>query len=432
MSVFLFMDYLFFALNKIKLKEVYVHMKKSFGRIIALTMLSVLISTSMTACGSKLITQNNGQNQTQNTPIPENGGEDKQKTAESEVTPPVDTQPEVSPIENVNQKRIKAKGLYLTASSAGGRLQHYIDLANTTEINSYVIDVKNDEGTVCTNSEVPLAKEIGAIDVRFNYDKVIKELHDNDIYAIARIVCFKDPVLAKNKPEMAIKNNEGGLYVHNNMNWLNPYNKDAWQYNIDLAREAFEKGFDEVQFDYIRLPDGRKSEMVFEGKDDREYYHIVNDFLAYARQQLPNAILSGDVFAIIIESPGDTEGIGQYFEHIGKDLDYLYPMAYPSHYARGQIINGVRFPKPDLDPYGIIYNTLLKAKSRMEKMDGHKPILRTFLQDFTATWIGSGNWQYYEDEQVRQQIQAVYDAGFEEWFLWDPMNKYREGAFKKE
>ena len=110
---------------------------------------------------------------------------------------------------NVNQKRIKAKGLYLTASSAGSRLDHYIELANTTEINSYVIDVKNDYGIVSYDSEVPLASEIGAIQKLYDVDEVIKKLHDNDIYAIARIVCFKDPILAQNKPEMAIKNPEG-------------------------------------------------------------------------------------------------------------------------------------------------------------------------------------------------------------------------------
>jgi hypothetical protein len=295
-----------------------------------------------------------------------------------------------------------------------------------------VIDYKEDYGVVTTNSDVPLAKEINAVEVRYNTENVLKELHDNNIYAIARIVCFKDPILAKEKPEFAIKKHDGSLYVHNNANWLNPYNKGTWQYNIDLAKEALQKGFDEVQFDYIRFPDGKKSEMVFGDTRGLNLYENINQFLAEARKQLPDAVLSGDVFAIICESPADTENIGQYFELIGENLDYLYPMAYPSHYAKGQIVNGVKFPKPDLDPYGVIKNTLLKAKARLEKVEGKKPMIRPFMQDFTATWIGSGNWQYYEDEQIKQQIQAVYDAGYEEWFLWDHMNSYRENAFKKE
>lgn len=408
-------------------------MKKNTVRGIALSVLISLVSVSFISCSSsKTVPANKEQNQSATTQTSTNQGTDqKVKTPESTPTTAPSPTPTTAPV-NANKKKVKAKGFYLTATSAGSRLQHYIDVANTTEVNSYVIDVKNDYGNVCYNSEVPLAKEVGAIDVRYDADKVIKQLHDNNVYAIARIVCFKDPILAKNKPGMAIKDKNGDLYVHNKMNWVNPYSKEAWKYNIDLAKEALKKGFDEVQLDYIRFPDGRKSEMVFDGKDDRKYHEVINEFLAYARKELPDAIISGDVFAIICESPGDTEGIGQVWEEVGKNLDYVCPMAYPSHYALGQIINGVKFPKPDLDPYGVIKNTFVKAKNRLDKVEGHKPLVRAYLQDFTATWIGQGNWQYYEDEQVRQQIQAVYDAGYEEWLLWDPMNNYREGALKKE
>jgi len=403
-------------------------MKKRTIKFVALPLLICFIAVSAIACGSKTTPVNNSQSQPTSTPSPTPG-----QTGNPDAGKPDNSGENVNtPFKNANQKRVKAKGLYLTATSAGSRLDHYIDLANKTEINSYVIDYKNDYGNVCNDSKVPLAKEVGAIDKRYNAAEVTKKLHDNNIYAIARIVCFKDPILSKNKPELAIKDKDGGLYIHNKMTWVNPFNKQSWQYSIDLAKEALALGFDEVQFDYIRFPDGKKSEMIFGDTGGKKYYEVINEFLAYVRQQLPDAIISGDVFAIICESPGDTEGIGQYFEYVGKDLDYLCPMAYPSHYALGQIINKVKFPKPDLDPYGVIKNTLLKAKDRLSKVDGHKPVLRTYLQDFTATWIGKGNYQLYEDEQVRQQIQAVYDAGYEEWILWDPMNKYREGAFKKE
>ncbi|MCX8130590.1 MAG: putative glycoside hydrolase [Clostridia bacterium] len=407
-------------------------MKKSLVRCISLSVLVSLVALSSVACNTS--TKPTGANQNQITAVPVNVQNPAKgtKTQEPKNTQNDSAKNENEPFKNSGKKRVKAKGLYLTATSAGTRLKHYVDLANTTEINSYVIDLKNDYGTVCFDSQNPLAKEIGAIEKRYDIDKVIKELHDNNIYAIARIVCFKDPILAKSKPELAIKNKDGGLYVHNKMNWVNAYNKEAWQYNIDLAKEALAKGFDEVQFDYIRFPDGKKSEMFFGDIGGKKKSEAVNEFLAYARQQMPDAILAGDVFAIICESPGDTEGIGQIWEEVGKNLDYVCPMAYPSHYATGQIVNKVKFSKPDLDPYGVIKNTLLKAKARLDKVEGHKPILRTYLQDFTATWIGKGNWQYYEDAQIKQQIQGVYDAGYEEWFLWDPMNKYREDAFKKE
>ncbi|MCX7923600.1 MAG: putative glycoside hydrolase [Clostridia bacterium] len=408
-------------------------MRKSIVKVIALLAITGLMSTTFIACGSSKSTSiNTDQSQNVSTPTTTASQDSGKETAAPQSTPTVSPENTNGPFKNADKKRVKAKGLYLTATSAGARLDYYIDVANKTEINSYVIDVKNDYGTVTFDSQVPLAKEIGAVEKRFDADKVIKQLHDNNVYAIARIVCFKDPILANKKPEMAIKNKSGGLYVHNKMNWVNAYNKQAWQYNIDLAKEALAKGFDEVQFDYIRFPDGKKSEMVFGDTGGKQRQEIIGEFLAYARQQLPDAILSGDVFAIIAESPGDTEGIGQVWEEVGKNLDYICPMAYPSHYAPGQIINKVKFPKPDLDPYGVIKQTLLKGKERLAKVEGHKPILRTYLQDFSATWIGKGNWQYYEDAQVRQQIQGVYDAGYEEWFLWDPMNNYRIGALKTE
>jgi hypothetical protein len=350
-------------------------------------------------------------------------GDQEEEWEEEEKSPIVD---------HDDKKRVKAKGLYLTATSAGVRLSHYINLANTTEINSYVIDVKNDYGWVEYNSQVPLAREIGAVRNSFDIDQVLRQLKENEIYAIARIVCFKDPILAEKKPEFAVKNQSGGLYRFNQSYWVDPYNEDVWQYNIDLAEEVLAKGFDEVQFDYVRFADGRRSDMVFaDTRGGKSFSENINDFLAYARVEMPKDILSADIFAIVAESPGDTEGIGQHLETVGQDMDYICLMAYPSHYARGQIINGISFPKPDLDPYGIIKNTLLRAKERLEKVEGPTPIVRTYLQDFTASWIGAGNYQTYGPEQLRQQIQAVYDAGFEEWLVWDHMNNYSTDAFKK-
>jgi len=372
-------------------------------RLLIISALSVTIL--LTSCGKVTSPVSDAFNQAPGSAVPAAGA------SNTAVTTPTAPQNTNTPSDSVQKKKVKAKGLYLTATSAGARLKHYIDLANTTEINSYVIDYKDDDGYVCVDSKVPVAKEVKAIDVRYDAAKVVKELHDNNIYAIARIVCFKDPFLSKGSPDMAIKNKSGGLYIHNQKAWVNPYNKDAWQYNIDLAKEALAQGFDEVQFDYVRFPDGRKSEMVFGETGGKNLYETVNAFLKYSREQMPNAVLSADVFAIICESPEDTEGIGQYLELIGKDVDYICPMAYPSHYALGQIINGVKFSKPDLAPYDVIKNTLLKAKDRLSKVDGPTPMLRTYLQDFDASWIGNGNWQKYGDEQFRQQIQSVYDAG---------------------
>jgi hypothetical protein len=361
-----------------------------------------------------------------------------QVTAENEKTakePDPQEEPDIKPAGS----DIKVKALYLTGwtVSSTTKLNHYIELANNTELNSYVVDIKDDDGYVGYESQVPAVRDVGGWMEKYDVDKVLKAFHDNNIHVIGRIVCFKDPVLSSQKPELAIKDKRGGLFKSRNtdgkmITWLNPYEKGSWSYLTDIAKEAVEKGFDEIQFDYIRFAnDGAKQNMDFsaytEAKDK-----AINDFLDYARKELPGLVLSADVFGIICESPGDTEGIGQNLESIGKNIDYISPMAYPSHYAYGQIVNNVAFPKPDLDPYNVVYNTLVKAKNRIAAVEGYKAGVRPYIQDFTASWLKKGYYQTYGPEQVRQQIKAVYDAGYDQWILWDALNTYDESALLKE
>ncbi|HHV95357.1 MAG TPA: putative glycoside hydrolase [Clostridiaceae bacterium] len=341
--------------------------------------------------------------------------------------------------DNIYGPKIKkpdaVKAIYLTGWSAGdtGRLNSLLTIAHQTEINSFVVDIKDDDGYVSYASDIPAVKEYDAYKQKYNIDKLITTLHDNGIYVIGRLVCFKDPVLSSKRPDLAVKDVSGGLWKDNHkITWLDPYNKESWPYIIDIAKEALSKGFDEIQFDYVRFPnDGNKSAMVFKANDKKKY-EVINEFLAYAKSELPGAIISADVFGIICESPEDTEDIGQYLELIGKDIDYISPMVYPSHYALGQIVNKITFPKPDLDPYGVVYNSLVKAKNRIAAVEGYKADVRPYLQGFTASWLRSGNYQVYGPKQIREQIQAVYDAGYKEWIIWDPANKYPIEAFEKE
>ncbi|MDP4095053.1 MAG: putative glycoside hydrolase [Bacillota bacterium] len=333
-------------------------------------------------------------------------------------------------------KNFKVKGLYLTGWTAGSdkNLQHYVDLAKKTEINTYVVDIKDDDGYVGYESQIPEVRSINGWEKKYDVDKMIKTFHDNGIHVIGRIVCFKDTILSSQKPELAIKDTRGGLYKTRNtdgkyITWLNPYEKGSWSYLTDIAKEAIQKGFDEIQFDYVRFAnDGQPKYMDFSAYTQPKY-EAIDGFLAYARQQLPGVVLSADIFGIVCESPADTEKIGQYLENIGKDIDYISPMAYPSHYALGQEVNGVTFSKPDFEPYKVVYNTLLKAKNRIAAVSDYQASVRPYLQDFTATWIGKGNYQKYGPEQVKEQIQAVYDAGYDQWILWDANNKYDESAF---
>jgi len=338
---------------------------------------------------------------------------------------------ELPPAPNgASETRVKA--LYLTGWTVGiaANLAHYVDLAKRTEINAYVVDIKDDDGCVGYASQVPLVREAKAWFPKYKVDRVIQAFHENGIRVIGRVVCFKDPVLSSKKPEWAIKDKAGKPWKDDKKRtWLDPYNTNAWGYIVDVAREGVRNGFDEIQFDYVRFAnDGPREQMVFDDKG-RPRHQAINEFLAYARLYLPEVTLSADVFGIICETPGDQEQIGQYLEYVGCDVDYLSPMAYPSHYRLGQVVNGTKYARPDLDPYGVVHNTLLKARNRTGQIADYRARFRPYLQDFTASWLGTGNYQKYGAEQVRQQIKAVYDAGFEEWILWNASNKYSESAF---
>lgn len=336
---------------------------------------------------------------------------------------------------------IKVRAVYLTGSSAGSSkmLERIIELSKTTELNAVVIDVKDDYGKVNYQTEFADAKQIGAFHKLYNPDNVIKLLHDNSIYVIGRIVVFKDPLLGEKRADMAIKRPNGQIYREKTVAWVNPYNEDVWKYNIEIAKEAVNKGFDEIQFDYVRFPAARTSDVNY-GENPPPKTEAIGGFLKEAEKELhegKGAVVSADVFGIICESPGDFEGLGQDIEKIGMDVDYICPMVYPSHYANksqngsGQKINGVAFTAPDLEPYNVVYQSLAKAKNRTSAVSGYKAMMRPYLQAFTASWLKKGYYKKYTAEDVRQQIKAVYDAGYEEWILWDSANKYLEEYFAK-
>ncbi len=335
-------------------------------------------------------------------------------------------------------KRPKVKAIYLTGVSAGSTkaLDKYIDLVNRTELNAVVIDIK-DNGVVNYQSAVPMVADNKLYVKYFDPEKVIKKLHDNNIYVIARLVTFRDEGLALKNTDLAIKRTDGSIWKEDKKNnkgaWTNPYKEEVWRYNIDIAKEAISKGFDEVQFDYVRFPTAKKTEVSY-GENTQTKADTICKFLKLAAQELHDAgaPVSADVFGIIAESKSDGETIGQDLERVGLDIDAISPMVYPSHYAKGQEVNGVAFEKPDLDPYGVVHQTMLKVKDRISPLPEYKAVVRPYLQCFTAKWLRAGNYMEYGPEQVRQQIKAVYDAGYEEWILWNPSNIYPEAIFEKQ
>jgi len=336
------------------------------------------------------------------------------------------------------------KGLYVTGNTAGDKkkLDDLIKIANETEINALIIDVK--ETYINYSSRIPMAKEYGLDAKIFNPGEVLEKLHDNNIYAIARIVCFRDNELAEKRPDLAIKKKDGSLWKENGtIAWTNPCSKEVWEYNVEIAKEAAELGFDEIQFDYVRFPTGTGPDVDY-GEQAFEKSEVINQFLKYAKKELDEygVKVTADVFGIICESEPDGRNIGQVLESIVKDIDVICPMIYPSHFAnetrstmgngKGQVINDILFKAPDLKPYDVVLNTLLKAKKRLSEAGVSGAEIRPYLQAFTAKYLPKGYYQHYGPKQIREQIKAVYDAGFDGWMLWNPGNVYPKEAFLPE
>ena len=327
------------------------------------------------------------------------------------------------------KESVKVKGIYVSGWVAGtkSRLNQLIDLINATELNSMVIDVKEDDGRITYESNIRAAQDMGApIKMIGDINQLISDLKENNIYPIARIVCFKDPTAAEKRPDLSVKTKDGSIWRdRKGTAWLNPYNREAWEYIIEISKEAAELGFREIQYDYIRFPtDGDVSRIDYgQGAESLTKAEAIAEFLSYAKKELaPLGVdVSADIFGIVPIVEGDYEAIGQDWEMVSQDVDYVCPMVYPSHYANvaqngvGQKINNILYPYPDLDPYGVVYNTLFLAQEKIRNSQVNAKI-RPWLQAFTASYLGRENYQVYGGEQIRAQIQASYDAGLESGF----------------
>jgi hypothetical protein len=350
-------------------------------------------------------------------------------------------------VPNVNHplynEPVKVKGLFVNASAASSksRLDELIAIADETEINAFVIDVKDDDGYITFNIDHPIANEISA-DRRSlgNVNALMDRLYEHDIFPIARIVCFKDPYLAKNKTEYAIKNMDGSLWKYKDIAWLNPYNRDSWEYIVDVAKEAAKIGFKEIQFDYIRFEATSTLNQADLGSESLETSRteIIVEFLDYAKKELEpyNVVLSADVFGIIFLSTADGRRIGQDYVEMSQHLDVISPMVYPSHYGKGGFYGTPKDIHSDWFPYEIIYGSMMNSNRVLDEIpeDSNKPVVRPWLQAFTATYLKNPNYRVYDGIALQEQVQGVYDAGLEEWILWNAGSNYsriRDGLVKE-
>ncbi len=352
----------------------------------------------------------------------ENGQETEAETEAETESIVIDQIPERVPV--------KVKGIYISAYVAGTptMVDNLIAELDRTEANALVIDLKDDFGRVACEMDSPLVNEIGSVKVYIrNVEALMEKLKEHDIYAIARIPAFRDAWLGEHRPEWCIQKTDGTVFKDRDGNaWVNPYKEEAWDYLVEIAAEAKKIGFDEVQFDYVRFcTENGTQDAVFVECDvqGRARTDIICEFMAYAYEKLKKEglFVSADVFGAIINSGINADSVGQIYGEMAKHLDYISPMIYPSHYADGNY--GI--DHPDMHPYETI--TAALADSRKELyfagLDGsHVAAVRPWLQDFTASWLA--NHITYGGEQVREQIQATYDAGYDEWLLWDASCKY--------
>ncbi|WP_332689200.1 putative glycoside hydrolase [Halalkalibacter lacteus] len=326
------------------------------------------------------------------------------------------------------------RGVYVTGHSAGGqRFNSLLELINSTELNAMVIDIKDDHGylTYRPDKESPFF-DISQNLIR-NTEQLMTTLEENEVYPIARIVVFKDTVLAEKKPELSFREN-GKVWKNNRGEaFVNPFLKEVWDYNIALAEKAAKLGFKEVQFDYVRFPEGfeRRDEILeydtgdYKDGDDnvKKRVEAVTDFVAYARERLSpyNIDVSVDIFgyaATITEAPG----IGQNFSKISDNVDVISSMIYPSHWTPYFGIT-----KPDLYPYELTKEYAKVENEVLGSLDD-PPVSRPWIQDFTASWLGSGNYKSYGKEEVEAQIRALNEQGIDEFLLWNATNRYTQGV----
>ena len=338
-----------------------------------------------------------------------------------------------------------AKALYVTAAVASRPelLNEYLDMIDRTELNAIVIDLKSDLrddlGLVYYDSQVPLVKELGTSRPYMDLAAILAETKKRGIYTIARIHIFShDNALADARPDWAAKDRKTGEvfadYPGPNIRyaWLDPWNENVWDYNIQLSVEAAQMGFDEINYDYIRFPslefaadDKDRLQLSREGTPEEKFQNIAN-VLERSQRAIngAGAFLSVDVFGYVAWQPMGL--IGQSVASMAPHTDYICPMIYPSHFVPGEL----GFDNPAAHPYEIIAASMERG---FKQIDGQRAHLRPWLQEFTLVWVPKDQIVEYGPKEVRAQIQAVEDSGQPSgWILYDSANDYNEDALKPE
>jgi hypothetical protein len=314
------------------------------------------------------------------------------------------------------------RALYVNrwAAQSARRMARLIAIADSTEINALVIDMKDEFGLNYKPSNPEFQRNAGTAGTVPHLTALLDTLKAHQILPIARIVVFKDSVTARVHPEWTIRRTDDSIWRDKKgLAWVNPYHRELWDYNIGVAEELVKLGFGEIQFDYIRFPEPYKSlpQQVFPGNNGQPKPDAIAEFLktAHGRLSKLGVRTTADIFGLVTTVPGPLE-VAQEWERLAPVTDVLLPMVYPSHYPPGSF--GI--PRPNAEPYKVVFTAINRARERNEKLGLRGERVRPYLQAFS---LGKMLPKYGADE-VREQKRAVYDAGFDGWVLWAPGSQY--------
>ncbi len=312
---------------------------------------------------------------------------------------------------------IELRGVHVTMALASlpGKLDEYLDLERDG-LTALELDVKDENGEVGFQpSAVPLALSSGAARDYYKAADVARRAHRRGIYLVGRIVTFEDPVLARARPDLAIRRTDGsGWRDAAGLGWTNPYDKRVWKYNVDLAQAAVKAGFDEIMFDYVRFPsDGDVASATYANKGSLAKREAVPAFLRYASRRLePYGVrVSAAVFGL---SAARDLGIGQLPRRMAPYLDTVYAMTYPSLFGQGEL--GLQ--DPSMAPGATVARALRKFRLALR---GRDTLLVPWVQDFSFSVP-------YGIDEVRAQIDAARLSGAKGYMLWNAEGVYTDGA----
>ncbi len=358
------------------------------------------------------------------------------KPLESEIKPAIIPVSTIKPAIGVNADFMPIgpvdaiRGLYLSYFALGhtDTRQRIMNFLDTTELNTIIIDIKGDDGFISYPTQLPLAHQVRAARPTIkDFDAFMSMLNARQIYTIARIVTFKDNPYAKSKPEYAIKTRQadGSTEIWNDSDqsgWTDPFLNPVWEYNIQIAIEAAQKGFNEILFDYVRFPAPSQAGVPYFSQEITRETRVaaVTGFLSAARGQLmPFRVkVAANVFGYTCWRKDDTL-IGQDIERLAQYVDVLCPMLYPSTFGSG--IPGYKMAIAH--PYEVIYESTRRAVDRLAQSGC---VVRPWLQDFPDYRFDK---RVYDRSEIQAQIKGSFDAGAQGFMVWNPHTRYTIGAY---